>query len=216
VTARLALLLILAGCARSVGDAPAPLLYNRALAAYQKEDWRSAEETAASAAARGDQTVTGHCDFLLGNVAFRRCELAERQASTPEAEPFAFDVAIRACDRAREAWERAAMGRDDWPAARRNVERALSKRDDLTRKKAEAERRRNRPPRPKPKPKPEPGAGEDRPEPDSPPREEPAFEELARDEVLRLIEKLQRKEEEKRAVRTERRRAESFGVERDW
>ncbi|MGQ0613754.1 MAG: hypothetical protein ACT4PV_08465, partial [Planctomycetaceae bacterium] len=213
---RLTLLLLLAGCAGTGDDLPAPHRYNRARAAFHAEDWRAATEAATSAAALGDPSVAAHCDFLLGSIAFKRCELAERQASTPEAEPFAFDVAIRYCDTAREAWERAAMGRDDWPAARRNVERALLNRDELARKKAEAERRRDRPPRPKPQPKPQPGEGEDRRKPDQPPREDPAIAELSREEVLRLFDKLQRKEEEKRTVRTERRRAESSGVERDW
>ena len=79
--------------------------------------------------------------FLRGNIAFARCAQASRQARTPLAEPFAFDVAIRHAEKARAFWEQAAMGRDDWPAARRNVERALLVLRDLRREKARSARR---------------------------------------------------------------------------
>jgi hypothetical protein len=199
---------------RSAGkDAPAERLFNRALAALRTGDLTDAETAAASAAARGTPEIAALGDFLRGNAAFERCLMAERQASTAAAEPFAFDVAITYARKAGRLWQLAAMSRSDWPEARRNVERALLKTDELKRKKADREEQQRRKTDPKPRPKPPPARRPDA-EPDL--AVDPQLNELDPDEVLRLLDKLLEKEKEKRALRRSHREARMAEVERDW
>jgi hypothetical protein len=197
---------------KSAGDgAPAERLFNRALAALRAGDLTDAESAAERAAARGTPEIAALADFLRGNAAFARCRMAERQATTAAAEPFAFDVAITYAQKAGRLWQLAAMTRADWPAARRNVERALLKEEELKRKKADREeqqRRKTNPP-PRPKPRPAPDAEQD-------PAVDPQLKELDPAAVLRLLEKLAEKEKEKRALRRSHREARMTGVERDW
>jgi hypothetical protein len=197
------------------GDDVTPAaLYNRALAALAVGELRDAADVAERAAAEGEADVAARALFLRGNVAFARCELAEKQAATLEAEPFAFDIAIRFGESARNHWRDAAMTREDWPAARRNVERALLKIMTLERKKREAERRREKrsEPKPEPKPLPEPGKEEVEDEPEA----DGAIAELTPEEVLRLFERLDRKEREKVELRRQERREKMAAVEKDW
>jgi hypothetical protein len=194
-------------------DAPAAWLFNRALAALRAGDLTDAEAAAEEAAARGTPEIAALGDFARGNAAYERCRMAERQASTAAAEPFALDVAITYAKKARGLWQRAAMSRSDWPEARRNVERALLKAEELQRKKADQEEppRKKTDPRPKPRPPPAP-----RPDAEQAPTVEPQLKELDPDEVLRLLDKLAEKEREKRALRRSHRRMRMAEVERDW
>ncbi|MHC4973714.1 MAG: hypothetical protein ACYTG3_15420 [Planctomycetota bacterium] len=210
----LALLALLLGACGG-DESSAERLFNRALAALRAGDLSDAEAAAESAATRGTPEIEALCDFVRGNAAFARCRMAERQASTAAAEPFAFDVAITYARKARRLWQLAAMSRPDWPAARRNVERALLKEDELKRKKADREeqqRRRKTDPKPKPRPKPPPESPDAEPDP----AVDPQLRELAPEEVLRLLDKLAQKEKEKRALRRSRRKARMADVERDW
>lgn len=196
-------------------DASAERLFNRALAALRVGDLSDAEAAAANAAARGEPEIEALSDFLRGNAAFARCRMTEHQSSTAAAEPFALDVAITYARKARRLWQLAAMSRPDWPAARRNVERALLKEAELERKKADRDeqqrRKTDRPPRPKPAPAPTP-----RPDTAPAPTVNAQPKELAPEEVLRLLDKLAQKEKEKRTLRRSRRKARTAGVERDW
>ena len=89
------------------------LLHNQALAALRAGDLSRAEECARKGATLEGGRLSALADFLLGNAAFSRCEIAEVQASSAEAEPFAFDVAISQAENARNAWERAVVSRGD-------------------------------------------------------------------------------------------------------
>jgi len=197
-------------------EAPAELLFNRALAALRAGDLREAEASAARAAERGGREFAALRDFMRGNAAFQRCAWTEAQANEPSAPPFALDSAIQYAESARAAWQAAAASRDDWPEARRNVERALRKLEELRRKKEEAEK--NRPEQPKPK---EPELRPNPPEPEGRTTEEettpePQLVELSPEEVQRLLDKLGEKEKEKIAMRQARRRARTVEVEKDW
>ena len=80
---------------KALGDrASAALLHNKALAALRAGKLTDAEASAERAAAAGGPELLPFRDFLHGNTAFARCEHAELQASQPEAEPFAYDLAI--------------------------------------------------------------------------------------------------------------------------
>ncbi len=195
------------------GDAATPeLLYDKALSALRAARFSEAESAAGAAAVRGGPEFTGLRDFLLGNVAFARCELAAAQASGPEAEPFAFDVALGQAERARLSWQRAALSRPDWPEARRNVERALLRLEELkqareeARKRSEEQKKLEQPPEP----------------PAPPPTEEEAraieaqVAELSPREVQELLARLGAKEKEKLALRRARRNDQPIEVEKDW
>lgn len=204
------------------GESAAPeLLYNRALAALSAGALREAEIAAEKAAARGGPEFAALRDFLLGNAAFARCLAAGGQAAAPEAEPFAFDLGLAHAEAARRFWQRAALSREDWPEARRNVERALLELEGLRKKKEEAEKeRRARARLPEPPPlQEEPGSrdplaqGE---EAGLAPRFEPQPLDRSADLVERLLERLAQKESEKSALRQAARPERQTGVERDW
>lgn len=199
-------------------EATAALSYNRALAGLRAAELRDAAAAVERAAARAGPDLVPQVDFLRGNVAFAQGELAARQAEAAGSEPFAFDIAINHVERALRAWERAAMSRADWPAARRNLERAQRKLAELRRRKAEAEDKRRREsdrrPKPKPKPKPPPPKPEPAPEADQP--DGPQLDELSPAEVRRLLDRLAEKEREKLALRRQHRKERMAGVERDW
>jgi tetratricopeptide (TPR) repeat protein len=204
--------------------APAAVHFNRALAALQAGALPEAAAAADEAAARGGPEFAALRDFVLGNVAFARAARAEALASLPDVPPTAFDPAIAQAEAARGAWLAAAASRPDWPEARRNVERALVKLEELRRKRQEAaDRMRSDRPKPRPRPRPEPPP----PEPPAPrepervegrpePQPEPPRVELTPDQVRRLLETLERKEQEKVALRRARQRAREREVERDW
>ena len=200
------------------GEAGPELSFNRGLAALRAGNSRDAESAAKRVAAADDPEMAALGAFLRGNAAYVQCELAARQADTPMAEPFAFDVAINYGETARDAWIVAAASRADWPKARRNVERAIRMLDELRAKKDEAERRRRKRTEPSPKPNPIP-----EPPPESggtTTEEEIAAKamrvELNPDQVRRLLEKLEEKEREKIALRRSHRRTRMAEVETDW
>lgn len=207
----------LAGCGR---DADARLLYDRAHEALAAGQLNEADAAAEKAAARGDPGTAMLAGFLRGNIAFAYCGLAERQAGTAAAEPFAFDVAIAYAEKARRFWQLAAMSRADWPAARRNVERALLKLEELKRRKTEFEEQRRRAadprPQPKPQPRPEPLPGTGPEEVEQDPADLAQLSELSPEQVRRLLETLAEKEREKTALRRAEREKRTAGVERDW
>jgi len=183
-----------AAAQRAGAGASPELLHDLALAALRTGDVGAAEAAAERAAARGGDAFAGRREFVRGNVAFARGQRAAAQAETVEAEPFAFDAAIALVEAAAASWQRAAQSRDDWPQARRNVERALLRLDELKRKKAaaEAKRKRKEPDQPKPLPAPDPR----RPEAQLPP-----VRELSADELARVFDLLAAKEKEKLTLR---------------
>ncbi len=207
-----------AAAAREAGDdAPPALLWNAALAALRSGALVEAGTLAEKAAACGGPEFRGLRDFLQGNVAWVRCAKAELQTMRPDAGAVLFDAAIAEAGAAQAAWQLAATSRPDWPEARRNVERAARKADELRKKKAEAEAQntRKREERPEPPPPPEDPAGATE---EAPPEVPPDLlrTELAADEVRRLFEKLALKEQERARVRRLRQLAPGQIVEKDW
>jgi hypothetical protein len=209
-------LLVLAALLSACGEESPESSANRGVEALRLEEWHEAAAFAEEAAASGGPNAVAMADFVRGNVAFAKCLTAEMQARTPEAEPFAFDVAITYAETARTRWQLAASSRADWPEARRNVERAMLKLADLKRQKAERRRagRKNA----RPRPNIVPGAT---PEDGGPggPREtetEAVREKLTDAQVLSLFEKLSEKEREKAALRRTHRGARAANVEKDW
>ena len=183
--------LLLAGCA---GESASK--YDAALAALREGELRQADSHAR-------ESTEMRAGFLRGNIAFAQCLLAEEQAVTMAAEPFAWDIAIQYADHALGHWAQAAASRDDWPEARRNVERALLKLDDLRRKKAKAEeelKRKSEPqPRPQPQPQAQPAGGDQKITEDA--EIEAQMKPLSEEQVTQLLDRLAAKEKEKRTLR---------------
>jgi hypothetical protein len=209
--------LAFAAAARAAdGDRAGLFHYDEALAALQAGALDAAEAAARAAATNGGDELRGSCDFLLGSVAFERARAAAVEAHAPGASSQTFDRAIALCDAARQAWQRAALSRVDWPAARRNVERALARLADLERERAQAQQREQeggegagRPP-PQPVAVPQPAPTTTKPAAVAPEHE------LAPEEVEHLFEKLDEQERKKRLLREASRRATAPAVERDW
>jgi hypothetical protein len=206
-----------AAAARTADRATAGLLhYDEALAALRHGSLDAAEAAARTALTSSDGELRGECELLLGNVAFERARAAEVDAKQPGAPSYTFDRAIALCDAARQSWQRAALTRADWPAARRNVERSLAKLAELELERAKAQQQEQqggdgtKPPQPQPTPVPQPAPATTKPASVAPERE------LAPDEVERLFEKLDEQERDKRLLRQARRQATASTVEKDW
>jgi hypothetical protein len=202
-------------------EASAALLFNRALAALHVGELRVAEISAEKAAVRGGAEFEGIRDFVFANAAFLRCARAEAEADLMDADPTALRRAIVNAESALDLWRRAATSRDDWPEARRNVERAVLKLEELKRKHEEAEKnrktRKEKGPEPEPEPEPERDPESDDPEEveqDPVPQQEPGA--LSPEELTALLDTLVRKEREKRALRRARQRVRTIDVENDW
>lgn len=192
--------------------APPELLRARLAAAIAAADGVDAELTVEKLALRtgGDEDLRA---FVTGLAEFARSRFAARQAKLPGADPFALDRAIRHAGAAARAFETAcllALDRD-WPAARRNCERALAARQELVRQQEQQKRDQQREQDP------------DRPQPQIEPlRIEQELQRpddaglLSPQELQAVLRRLASAEDEKRGVRRAVRDARSAGVEQDW
>jgi len=207
----------------AAGSEAAPeLVYDRALSALRAGALAEAETAAQRAALRGGAEFAARRDFLLGNVAFARCDLAQRAATAPGAEGGEYDAAIAQAEVARSAWQRAQVARPDWPAARRNAERAERRLAELEKLRGEAfERKKQREERPVLEPEAAEGAPPPEPTDDTRTEEELRTDrepvvELSAEEIAHLLDDLSAKEQEKLALRRQRREAQREPVEKDW
>jgi len=200
------LLAAVAACGRSDGA----LRSERALEALRAGRLDEAEKCAKAGALPGFDAFVA---FVRGNVAFARSEELEPQASAPGAPPALFERMVADTEDALAHWRLAATSRDDWPAARRNVERALLRLEQLRERRRESQKRKRPDP---PPPPPEPAPDTETPPP--PPEARPELEEAALPEeaVRALLDLLAKKEQQKRELRSERRAAAGAEVERDW
>jgi hypothetical protein len=201
--------------------APAELEFDMAIAALASGKTALAEAAAERAFARGGEPYRARRAFVRGSAAFHEGELAAAEAALPDSDPTALDRAIRSVAAARDAWKVAATSRADWPQARRNVERALRKQDELARAKAARDRKKapapdETPPGPDPSAKP-PDEPRPNPEASNAPPAVPEVD-LTPSQIERLLEILQRdeaaKREQRRALRAARPAA--HPSERDW
>lgn len=213
-------LLCLPACDGKQGDvAPPEVLWVDALAALETGALIDAEVALEKAVARGGPAWRPLRDFIAGNAAFTRCARAQAQARGPEAEPFAFDVAIAHAEAARNHWGRALASRDDWPEARRNLERGFAKLEELRRERQSAVKKQRRQrmaeaPQPATGETEDPAGGERTQEAADPLAAQSV--DLASTQVDELLRRLARVEDEKRALRRTTRAAASRDVEKDW
>ena len=188
--------LVLASCGSSDGRTAL-----EAARAHLRAGDLAAAEAAAERAAASDDALDPWRAFVRGNAAFARSVSLDEEVSRPNADPRARTTALSFAEDALAYWRAAASSRRDWPAARRNAERALIRIDKL--REQGREKRKKAPEQKK----------EDDPEP-KPARVE--MQELPPSQVMALLELLQAKEQQKRKDRRDQRRAASARVERDW
>ncbi len=211
-----------AAAERRAGDAAdAVVLYDRALAALRAGKLRDAEWSIEKAVVRGGVGIDGVREFVHGNTAFARCRRAEAELTLTDPEPTAFDRAIGHAEAARDAWIRATEIAGDWPAARRNVERALLELADLRKQRDEAQQRQRARQEKQAVPSPKPERPEDQPrepgqETERPPAPQGDPDALNAQQIEALLARLAETEQEKRAVRRAERASRSADVERDW
>lgn len=206
----------LAAAAREAAPEPPPeLLHDLALAALRVGRFTDAQAAATQMRERGGERFAAAQAFLLGSIGWARSERAEAAARLRDAEPGAWDSAIRGAEQARDGWSAAAASRDDWPAARRNVERALRRIDELRRAQAEQQREMKRTSKSDPEPLPPPDQPEPEPGTEQAPHE-PQVAPLPPEQVQRLFDRLLAKEREKLAQREAERSSRPSTVERDW
>jgi hypothetical protein len=206
------------------------LHHDLAVAALAVDDLQTAETAVAEAgrlaAGEGRSSYVAEQHFVLGHLAWRRGEAAARLAMQVEAEPFAFRPAILQIKAARDHWFVALVRRgEDWPMARRNVERAMKRLRELEDLRARAEEQRRKAGGGKPNVKIVP-EGKDDPEAQQPRGARSGQEQEHRAGALRvelsaaqlqsLFERIEQREQEKRAGRLQRRAATGARVERDW
>jgi hypothetical protein len=192
--------------------APAELRANLAMAALRVQRTQDAE-----AAARPmlespviDDRAWG--EFLLASASFQRGERAAAAARLPDAEPMAWETAVRSVAGAVQGWCRAAELRAGWPEALRNAERAVRALAELERERAEAAPQKPKRTEPVP-PEPPPGPAQPSTEEVQP---DLVHATLSAAEVERLRQRLQQKQREKRSARWLQPRSADVAGERDW
>ncbi|MCP4092106.1 MAG: hypothetical protein GY747_01555 [Planctomycetes bacterium] len=99
-------------------------LRNLALACLKSRDLDRAAQVADQIASSGNRNDLAWRDFFLGNLAWRRSELAEFEAHGPVPPAGALERAIAHTEAALQAWQAALETRDEWPEALRNTQRA--------------------------------------------------------------------------------------------
>lgn len=203
--ARVALGHLRAAIARRGEHAPGALHVDAALAALAVGDDEAAAASVEAAAARRVDD-RGLVDFVRGVVAYRRALEVERRTADPAAEVAAFEPAVVHARAAADAFTRALSARDvDWPAARRNLERALAVLERAARRAD-----------PTPPDEPQDDEADDDADDDEEEIELPAhLAELPAARIDALLDVLASKQRDKRALRERDQRRRTTG-DRDW
>ena len=218
----------LAACSREGRHDAALAVEARALEAIRAGRLDDAEALVREMARAGDEAFEPRVAFARGRLAWARSEAAEAAAAGPGADPTMLEFAIVRAEDAVAAWRRAAASREDWPAARRNVERALLRVERLRKAKGERDKKPDAKPPPDPKPPPRPDLWPPPPPPPPPlppkppdarqptPSPDDALPDLTPEALARLLERIAAQEQAKRAKRAAVRVERSAGVEKDW
>jgi len=105
----------------------ATLQRNLSLAALRAEDLERAAFAADELATSGRRSDLAWRDFFMGNLAWRRSELAEIEAHGPVPPAGAMERAIGFAEAAQEAWGVALEAQGEWPEAQRNLTRVAER-----------------------------------------------------------------------------------------
>jgi hypothetical protein len=190
--------------------APAELRADLALAALRVQRTGEAEAACRPLLDHPESAWRARGEFLLGLAAWQRSDRAVAAASLPDAEPMAWDLAVRATASAFAHWCRAAALQPDDLAARRNAERAQRRlvEQQQARDLAVQQRRSKQAPEPPP-PADTPGPAE---------QVQPALvqQPLSAAELQRLRQQLWQLEQTKQRLRQSQQRDAARAGERDW
>lgn len=195
--------------AAAAGELASPeLLGDLALAALRAQRPGDAEPAVQRLLAADDAGERARGAFLSGLCHWQRCDVAEAAAKLQDAEPFAYDVAVKSCRQALAAFLAADAPGAPWPAARRNAERAAVRLAALEKAKDEADAARRSKQEKAPPP----------PVPDERKEQEPAPPQPAASQadVADVLERLRQKERQKRVVRAAAQGAAATAGERGW
>jgi hypothetical protein len=201
----------LVGAVGSADTAP-ELRLNASLCALRLLHSRDAEELIAPLV--DDQTWASEAAFALGLASSQHAERAVIAANLADAEPMAWTMASRAIQGAELQFRRAVDLKPDWPAAVRNLERAILRRATI-----EAERAAAKTPdakkesAPKPEPEKAPKNPDQAPEVVIP---EAAVGQLTARELADLQKRVRDQQRKKVTGRQQRSRTGSVRGERDW
>ena len=195
------------------GEAAAPQArLNGALAALRL--LRSGDAEALVAPLTGRDGWRADAAFVLGMAARQHGERAVVAAELPDAEPMAWVMATKAMQRSELQLREAVRLRPDWPAAVRNLERAIRRRAEVeAARDAAAPKESKKEDAPEPEPPIEPPASEQPPEVVIP---EVATAELSARELEQLQERVRQQQRQKVRGRQQRSRARAGAGRRDW
>ncbi|MBL9078731.1 MAG: hypothetical protein JNL08_14570 [Planctomycetes bacterium] len=174
--------------------APPELRANTALAALRLLREGDAEAAARPLLAAAEPEWRARGEQLLGFAAWLRTDRAVAAARLPDAEPMAWELAVRSAEAAWQHWRRAAAALPAEVAMVRNVERAWQRLTEVRAARDAATARTQQEPAPPP---PEPAAAE----PPAPAPAEVATAPLSAAELQRLRERLLQKQREKQRLR---------------
>ena len=208
------------------GDrAPIEWRYDHALASFAAGSLDVASDSATRVAQQAEGALRQQALHLLGSIEWKRSEAIAAMAMQVEAEPFLFDQAIERVARARSNWVDAAIGEDAAEESVRNAERALQRLEQLREQKAEKDRQRKAAGA-KQKPMAVPDGKDSGEEKQGGAKDgekdmqdnplAPLQQELSREQVDRMFEKLEQRDREKLQLRRSLRAQRSTSAERDW
>ena len=196
---------------RLASEVEPELIANQAMAALGAGDLLRVEQEArraASVAAQGPMALefSSLRDFLLGTTALERALRSRTLALQPDADPGIVRRGISEADTARRSFELAVTARGTWPAAARNLERALLILEELNGI----------------APSPPPRDGPDEMKQDTTPRANPTESDpgeatgMDPGAIEDLLRRLAEMDEAKRTSRRARGEGRASAVERDW
>jgi len=200
------------GLAVSGAERAPELRLNAALSALRLLRSRDAEEWVAPLV--DDPRWGADAAFLLGMAARQHGERAVIAAKLPDAEPMAWVMASRAMQRSELQFKEAVRRRSGWPAAVRNLERAVRRRAEV-----EAERAAAAPKEAKQEEAPEPQPQVQPPVQDAPPEvvvPDVAASRLSAAELAKLQRRVLEQQREKVRGRQRRSRQVRSTQGRDW
>lgn len=192
-------------------DVPPTLRYDLALAALRVQRTGDAEAAASPLLEHPDPAWRARGSFVLGLCAWQRTDRAVAAARLQDAEPMAWQLAVRAGEAALAHWCRAVELQPADHAARRNAERAQRRLAEL-RAAAEADAKRRTA---KSEPEPPPPLP-DAPGPAEAARPEVVTQPLSANEVAQLLQRLREQQAQKQRLRQTAQRQSGTAGERDW
>jgi hypothetical protein len=195
-----------------VGDAaPFELRFDLALAALRVQRSGDAEDAVRAWLQEPTGARRADAEFVTAMAACQRAERAALAAQLPDAEPTAWTMAVQAMERAAAGFQRADEVRAGWPEAQRNRARTEQRLQELRQARDRAAAKTQQEPAPKelPAPKPDqPKVDAERPDLDVAP--------LPPHELQALLQRLQQKDQKKRALRQDAQQRAVAGGARAW